>query len=150
LAALRTFEEEGLAHQRRIGPSSLWSLETGSYLAKTLAPLAKLDEGAQRRLAATMTKALRGSGALEARLFGSVAAGKEQAQSDIDLFVVFPDRRRLERWRPKLERARDQVQEDFGSFLSPTLFVKADLRRATPRRLLGEARRSGIALEVGP
>jgi len=148
--ALRAFEAEGICAQRRIGRASVWTLVDRHFLAKALAPIARLDRDAQERLERSIGAALEGSGALEAYIFGSVAAGREEASSDIDLLVVFPDQRRVEAWRRRLDSLRLALQGDFASFLSPAIFTRAQAQRGSAKRLVREARRKGLVVEVGP
>jgi predicted nucleotidyltransferase len=149
LTALRAFEAEGVCWQRRIGRASVWSVDPDHFVTKALASVVNLDQAARRRLEETIAAALKGSGAVEAYLFGSVAAGREEAGSDIDLLVVFPDGQRERAWRPELDRLRTAVQGQFSSFLSPSIYTRAQARKPGPMRILREARRTGSALEVG-
>ena len=149
MAALRTFEEEGMCYERRVGRARVWSLSKSSLLVKKLASIARLDEDVQGRLTSSLTRALRGCGAMEAYVFGSVAAGREEARSDVDLLVLFADRKRLEALKHKLDRVRPKFEAEFGSFLSPMLLVSGQVKSRSARRILREARANGVPLEVG-
>jgi predicted nucleotidyltransferase len=149
LAALRAFESEGVCRQRRIGRASVWSVVPDHFIAKALESVVHLDQEAQRRLEQTLQTALDGSGAAEAYLFGSVVSGTEEAGSDIDLLVVFPDEKRARAWQVKLEALRSKIQAQFSSFLSPVVYTRAQARKPAASRLLREARRTGAVLEVG-
>jgi predicted nucleotidyltransferase len=148
MAALRTFEEEGMCYERRVGRAGVWSLSKSSLLVQKLASLARLDEDAQERLTSSLTRALRGCGALEAYVFGSVAAGREEARSDVDLLVLLSDRKRLEALKRKLDAMRPKFEAEFGSFLSPMLLVNGQVKSRSARRILREARANGVHLEV--
>jgi predicted nucleotidyltransferase len=148
LSALRVFEEEGICRQRRVGRSSVWTLAPDHFLTKALSSLARLDQEAQSRLQRALSRALAGSGATEAYVFGSVASGREEASSDIDLLVVFPDGRRLEDWQGRLDSLRSAVQVEFANFLSPKVFTVAQARRGSAKRLLHEARTNGVPVDV--
>lgn len=149
LKALRAFEAEGLCRQRRVGRSSVWHVVEAHFAVRRLRAALTLDEEAQRRLRVHLEKALEGSGALEAYVFGSVAERRESASSDIDLLVLFRDLRSLEAWGPKLERARQAVLRDFASFLSPSLLTVSQVKTPARRNLLAQARAKGNPLEVG-
>ncbi len=148
LAALHTFESEGVCRQRRIGRASVWSVDPGHFITKALTPVVHLDQTAQQRLERVILAALNGSRALEAYLFGSVASGREEASSDIDLLVVFPDERSARAWQERLDALRSAIQAQFSSFLSPVVYTRAQTRKPEARRLLQEARRTGASLEV--
>lgn len=150
LAALRVFEGEGLCRQRRFGRSSVWAANGDHFITRALGPVLRLDKTAQARLEALIGSALRGSGAEEAHLFGSVANGSEEANSDIDLLVVFPSRRAAQGWQHRLETLRPRIEKEFSNFLSPLVYARDQVQRGGPRRLLEEARRSGAVIEVAP
>jgi len=149
LSALRAFEAEGFCSQRRIGRSSVWQLLGEHFIAKALAPLVTLDEAARLRLQKVIERGLQRSGAREAFLFGSVSSGREEAGSDVDLLVIFTDKQRLAMFRRRLEPLRATVQAQFASFLSPTLMTVSGPHGRSAKRLMVEARRTGIPLEVG-
>lgn len=148
LAALRAFESEGVCRQRRHGRASIWSVEPDHFITRELSGVLHLDQAAQGRLVSAIEEALKGSGALEAYLFGSVAAGREEASSDIDLIVVFAGQKEADAWHKKLEGLRSRIQRKFSNFLSPLIYTRTQVRKGGPRRILEEARRTGAVIEV--
>jgi predicted nucleotidyltransferase len=149
LAALRVFEMEGFCHQRRHGRSSVWAADPDHFITRGLNDVLHLDQTAMARLEEVLHEALDGSGAEEAYLFGSVATGAEDANSDIDLLVVFPSRRAALGWQGKLEALRPRVEKEFSNFLSPLVYAREQVRKGAPLKLLEEARRTGAVIEVG-
>lgn len=148
ISALRALESEGVCWQRRIGKASVWSVNPRHFVTRALAPVVSLDRQARGHLERELSSALKGSRASEAYLFGSVTGGREEADSDIDLLVVFPDAPSAKAWRPRLDQLRDDVQAQFASFLSPIVYTRAQARKAGAARLVREARRTGKALAV--
>jgi predicted nucleotidyltransferase len=148
MAALRVFEAEGLCWRRYIGPSGVWMANPRHLLYDELRPVALLDRTAQRALENRLRRALKGSRADEAYLFGSVAQGLERADSDVDLFVMFPDQAAARRWRPRLEQLQDDVSRRYSTHLQALVYSRKQLRTAQRRHLLQEARTKGIRLEV--
>lgn len=148
IAALRALEAEGVCRQRRVGRASVWSVDPDNFITRELASVLQLDQTAQGRLAKILGDSLRGSGALEAYLFGSVASGREQASSDIDFVVVFPGQKEVVAWQKRLDTLRSRVQKEFANFLSPLVYARAQVRKGGARRILEEARKTGAVVEV--
>jgi predicted nucleotidyltransferase len=147
IEALRVLEGERLCFQRRVGRASLWSLEERHFLAQRLQPLADLESAPRRALVELLSRHL--GEAQEAYLFGSVAQGRDEPGSDIDLLVVFPHDRAMRRWRQSVDSLQDAVLERFGNHLQPITYTRGVVRRGAPRRLLSVARTTGIRLEAG-
>jgi|SRR3990172_8692576 len=148
LAALRAFEGEGMCHQRRHGRAGVWSLDPDHFLTRELSAVLHLDQTAQGRLVVLLEEALRGSGAIEAHLFGSMAVGREEASSDIDLLVVFPGQKGADAWHTRLDALRSRVEREFSNFLSPLIYTRAQVRKGGARRIAEEARRTGTVIGV--
>lgn len=149
LQALRLFESERLVRQRRFGRSSLWSADPEHFLAEHLAGLASIEARAWRELTERLEAALSGSGAKEAYLFGSLARGKEEPGSDIDVMVVFGSQRKADRLRARAAELAEGFQRRFGNELELVSYGPEDLRRGGAKRLLETARREGVRLGVG-
>src|SRR6267142_911620 len=115
IEALRVLEREHLCFRRRVGRASLWRLERRHYLAKRLAPLADLELAPRRALVELLSRHT--AGAEEAYLFGSVAQGRDEPDSDIDLLLVFPDEHARRRWEKGRNALQDAVLAKFGNHL---------------------------------
>ena len=88
------------------------------------------------------------AGAKEAYLFGSVALGVDEWDSDIDLLVVFADERALRSWQRGLPALQDAVLATFGNHLQAVAYARRALARAGAKRLLAKARENGVALRA--
>jgi predicted nucleotidyltransferase len=148
IEALRVLERERLCFQRRVGRASLWTLDQHHFLAKRLAPLSDLEDAPRRALVELLARNL--GGAKEAYLFGSVAEGRDEWDSDIDLLLVFEDERAKRAWEGKLTVLQDGVLTLFGNHLQPVAYTRRSAARAGARRLLAKARTSGVALQAVP
>jgi predicted nucleotidyltransferase len=148
LQALRLFEAEGLVRQRRFGRSGVWSIDPGHFLAERLRGLATLEGDARRELTSEIELALRGAGAKEAYLFGSVARGSEEPSSDIDVLAVFGSERKAATFRRAASTLADRFQRRFGNELQVLAYGPQSSRRRGPKRLVKIARAEGIPLEV--
>lgn len=96
----------------------------------------------------TLERSLRGSGAVEAFLFGSVARGDEDPNSDVDLLVVFPDERRAAGWTERLRDLEAEVLARFGNPLQALVYTARQAKGGAPARIRAVARVEGRALEV--
>jgi predicted nucleotidyltransferase len=148
MEALYRLYDEALVRQRRAGRVSLWTLEERHFLAEELRPLVQVDLASEQALVAALEAGLKGSGALEAILFGSVARGDEDPNSDVDLLVVFPDKRRASAWRERLRDLEAEVLARFGNPVQALVYTARQVARGAPARIHGAARREGKRLEV--
>jgi len=147
IEALRDLEAERLCFQRRAGRASLWSLNANHFLAKRLAPLADLEAAPKKALIDLLERRM--GGAEEAYLFGSVAQGREEPGSDIDVLLVFASDRARSRWKEGLNDLQDTILALFGNHLEAIAYTRAAVSRGGARRLLETARSTGIRLEAG-
>jgi len=144
MEALRVLESQHMCFQRRVGRASLWRLEEQHFLVKRLAPLADLEIAPRRALIDLLSHHL--EGAEEAYLFGSVAQGRDEWDSDVDLLLVFPDERTKRRWEQGRNALQDAVLAKFGNHLQPITYTRRALSRRGPRRLIAQARATGLPL----
>lgn len=148
MEALYRLYDEALVGQRRAGRSSLWTLDEGHFLVGRLRPLLALDPESYRALVLALESGLSRSGAVEAWLFGSIARGDEDPTSDVDLLVVFPDKRRAAAWRERLRDLEAEVLARFGNPVQALVYTARQVGGGPPARILGVAKREGHRLEV--
>jgi predicted nucleotidyltransferase len=148
MEALYRLYDEALVRQRRAGRASLWTLEEGHFLVERLRPLLALDPESLRALVQALEAGLSRSGAVEAWLFGSVARGDEDPNSDVDLLVVFPDQRRATAWSKRLRDLEADVLAHFGNPVQAIVYTARQVASGPPARILGVAKREGKRLEV--
>lgn len=146
--ALYRLYDEALVRQRRAGRASLWTLEEGHFLVERLRPLLALDPESRQALAQALEAGLSRSGAAEAWLFGSIARGDEDPNSDVDLLVVFPDKRRAAAWAARLRDLEVEVLARFGNPVQALVYTAHQVAAGPPARILRAARREGQRLEV--
>jgi predicted nucleotidyltransferase len=148
MEALYRLYDEALVRQRRTGRVSLWALEERHFLAERLRPLVDVDARSMQALRAALEAGLKGSGAIEAVLFGSVARGDEDPNSDVDIVVVFPDKRRAAAWTDRLRDLEAEILARFGNPVQALVYTTQQIRGGVRARILDVARREGRALEV--
>ena len=147
--ALSILEAEGVCWRRVVGRANLWRVDRRHFLAEALGAFASLEQRALAELLGVLQDAVRGAGATEAYLFGSVACGNERATSDIDIVAVFPDERRKRAWQDRLPALQDKVQWRFANELQAIAYTRASIRRGGPRRVFERARAEGRPLLGG-
>lgn len=148
MEALYRFYDEALVRQRRAGRVSLWTLDRGHFLVDRLRPLLELDPASRQELLRALEAGLEGSGASEAFLFGSVARGDEDPNSDVDLLVVFPDKRRAAAWKGRLRDLEAEILARFGNPVQALVYTARQVSGGPPARIHAAARREGQRLEV--
>jgi predicted nucleotidyltransferase len=71
---------------------------------------------------------------ISAVLFGSIAAGAEKADSDIDVLIVIKDRADKGRIEKILDELSLDVSKMFGNFFSPVVIAASQLKQRYRRR----------------
>jgi len=148
IEALDRLYDEALVHKRRVGTASVWILDQGHFLAGRMRGFFEIEQASQDALVAALRAGLRGSGALEAIFFGSVATGAEEPNSDIDLLVVFPDKKRVQAWRERLRDLEAEILRRFGNPLQALVYTSRQVAAGAPARIYAVARREGRPLGV--
>lgn len=105
---MKLFEQNNLVERRRVGAAAVWRLKKGSYYFELLEPMLRRISTFPAPLEHLKNLVL-SSYPLERvsriYLYGSIAEGRENYNSDIDLFVVVKsgaDKREIERANDKL------------------------------------------------
>jgi predicted nucleotidyltransferase len=105
---MKLFEQNNLVERRRVGAATVWRLKKGSYFFELLEPLFRRISTFPAPLEHLKNLVL-SSYPLEQvsriYLYGSIAEGRENYNSDIDLFVVVKsgaDKREIERANDRL------------------------------------------------
>ena len=132
----------GLITPRKTGSSFEWRLNTESWAYRALSPLKQVDTDPRSAIRSLLP--FPQAGVLEAYLTGSVAAGTEGADSDIDLLLVVDTKKTRARLRHQLEPLKGQCLRLFGNILSP--FILTAVETSRHRTLLEKARKMGVRL----
>jgi predicted nucleotidyltransferase/biotin operon repressor len=145
---LQGLKSQGLVISRTLGRVHSWSLAPEHALTSSLrklfddepAPFAQMRE----RLEAT----IRSLPVERAILFGSIARGDEQPESDIDVFVETRGETEKEVVADALSRASLDFAIRFGNPLSSLVLTRAQVRSRTNPELLASIDREGLPLEI--
>jgi predicted nucleotidyltransferase len=146
---LRSYEDAGLVKSRDVGNSIEWSLNEDGYAYKALAPLYKTlfkAPVALDKMKEVIKEDLQKRMVLEAKLFGSMARGDYDENSDIDLLVVvdsMEDKKNFEKHDDKL---RDTIYGLFGRHLACYVNTKAEFQRKKKLAVMKNIAKEGIKL----
>ena len=148
--AMRDFEELNLVMRSHVGGAHLWQLKSGTYLYNQLkglmicpTPLDALKEQLikeMKNLEASYSITIK-----KAFLFGSIAEKKEEASSDIDVFIVVDKKKEL--ITKELTELGDKIIVEFGNRLSTQVFTEQQyLHPNKTEKILIEKAEKGIRL----
>lgn len=119
ISTLRDLESEGLVVSQRAGKTDLFGLnERSSAVEGVLDPVLRWEQNLYKELAGIFEEQL-GKRLLEVRLFGSVARGEEQQDSDVDLLLVVRDDNDIESTEKDAASASIEAGNHFGAPVVP-------------------------------
>ena len=147
--ALEELERNGLVLKRQAGRSNLYSLDEDNIIfTQILSPAFKLEEDLLTEVARIFSDKL-GEGLESIILFGSVAKGEEDPDSDIDLLLVFSDEVNPGDKEDDVAEASLQVAKSFGNQVSTIILKAAEFERKKHARsgLWKEIAETGIPLK---
>lgn len=114
--AMPKYVSYGIVSVRTIGKANVYTLNSGHYIVGQLRLFFQAEERAKLELKRLLENTFRGDKAvISLVIFGSVASGKEEPISDIDVFVLTRDK---EGTNEKLQRAGEAVMKRFGNVIS--------------------------------
>jgi predicted nucleotidyltransferase len=141
---LRDFSDVGILRWEAVGRSFSWQLNHDHVLSETLASLFSREAGLRTELLRGIRMELRGIPLERALVFGSVARGEEQADSDVDLFVQLRDPSKSSQLTQALDRVRRRIWNTFGNPLSPLIYTNSPANPPPDSELLGTVVRDGL------
>jgi predicted nucleotidyltransferase len=135
-------------HILRTGRSHLWRVNRDSYAYQALAGIFQLPAGSQvplQDLKKTILSHLPLSLIEKITLFGSIAQGTEQFNSDIDLCIQVKKGREKQNIEQAIERLGLLCLEKYGNVLSPYILSDSGLKRKGRLKLISSIKQ-GITL----
>jgi predicted nucleotidyltransferase len=112
---MKLFEQNNLVERRRLGATTVWRLKRGSYYFELLEPMLRRISTFPAPLEHLKNLVLRSYPLKQLSriyLYGSIAEGRENYNSDIDLFVVVKSSADKE----EIDRASDKLRASCLSF----------------------------------
>jgi len=124
-----------------IGKAHLWKVNSKSYAFKVLSvlikgvsiikePLEDLKNTLLRNLPKTLIR--------RAVLFGSVAKGLENTNSDIDIFILVKNKRSKEVLEFSIEKLSNICFEVYGNRLAPYILTEQEMKQKKNLRIISE------------
>ncbi len=124
-----------------IGKAHLWKVNSKSYAFKVLSvlikgvsiikePLEDLKNTLLRNLPKTLIR--------RAVLFGSVAKGLENTNSDIDVFILVKNKRSREVLEFSIEKLSNICFEVYGNRLAPYILTEQEMKQKKNLRIISE------------
>lgn len=133
-----------------IGKAHLWKVNSKSYAFKVLSvlikgvsiikePLEDLKNTLLRNLPKTLIR--------RAVLFGSVAKGLENTNSDIDVFILVKNKRSKEVLEFSIEKLSNICFEVYGNRLAPYILTEQEMKQKKNLRIISEV---GKGIQIFP
>ncbi len=144
--AIRPIVEAGLAQEKRIGRSNVYSANKDSYLFRTFRSWFGSEDRIQRGLVETLRSKLEDV-VVSAVVFGSFAKGSAGPTSDLDLLVVTEDRPETEK---RLMSLAGVFARRYGIRISPRVLSKAELKEKASLPYVKAAVKEGVHIAGEP
>ncbi len=120
-----------LVTMKRIGNANVWALNKESYAYQVLSELVKkITEmpSPLEHLKQTLSKNIPKKLVKEVVLFGSIALGAEELESDIDLFIQVQSQRDKAKLQPYIDKLANQCLMLYGNRLAPYILTELELK----------------------
>jgi len=128
-ATLTELWQYGIVTMRRVGKAKLYQINKESlFVAKALAPLFSFEANLLKQVASLIIKNLKGQ-VVSIIIFGSIAEGKEEGGSDLDLLIVMKEGTDLAKIESDLDRLSAIISTSFGNQISPVLLKEKQFSR---------------------
>lgn len=145
---MRELAQMNFVHILRTGRSHLWRINRNSYAYQALSRIFQLPAGSQapfedlkKTILSNLPLPLIG----KITLFGSIAQGTGQFNSDIDLCIQVKNGRGKETIQQAIEKLGFLCLEKYGNVLSPYILSDRELKRKGRLKLISNINR-GITL----
>lgn len=124
-----------------IGKAHLWKVNSKSYAFKVLSVLIKgvsIIKEPLEDLKNTLLRDLPKTLIRRAVLFGSVAKGLENTNSDIDVFILVKNKRSREALEFSIEKLSNICFEVYGNRLAPYILTEQEMKQKKNLRIISE------------
>jgi predicted nucleotidyltransferase len=132
--ALSEMMRENVVARRVTGRAYLYRLLADSYPVKLVAPLFIAEDSPLEELARLAGKKLASEEVISVILYGSIVRGEEEAESDIDLYVIIRNEAYRERVQQLVSDLNRLTLNKFGNRLSALILTRKESRRAYTKR----------------
>ena len=140
---MRELADMNFVHFVTVGKAHLWRVNRKSYAFSVLSKVIKgsdikspLDE-----LKKTILKHLPKTLIRKVVLFGSIARGSEQANSDIDVFILVKDMQSKEKIEASIDKLSNACVELYGNRLAPYVLTEREMKNKKYLKIISEINR---------
>ena len=146
---LELFRKYGVVNRIRIGNTSEWTLNKENILVKKLSNVFNIEEKIYLDLKSKIYKAFsKEKNILKVILYGSVARGMEQPNSDIDLFILVKSEKNKESAAELVHKLNISLLPRYGNVISELIYSKEEWRLKKNSKILKQIQAEGeIILE---
>jgi predicted nucleotidyltransferase len=124
-----------------VGKAHLWKVNQKSYAYKTLSELIKgvsdIKEPIEG-LKKTILKELPKSLVKRIMLFGSIAKGMEEVNSDIDIFILVKDKQSKGKIESSVEKLSNICFDIYGNRLAPYVLTEQEIKQKKNLKIISE------------
>lgn len=128
---MREFHDIHLVSPTRIGNVNVWKLNEKSYAYSKLKDLKTLAESPLDALKSDIDTTFRALNVKKAIIFGSLAEGTEQPDSDIDLFIMVENDQKKKYVLRELPNLEEKCMLKYGNRLSSHVLTDAESKKQT-------------------
>lgn len=147
---LESYEQLGLVHRHSAHGADHWRLNQEHALVPEILNLLAADERLWKRLVRDLRPLIADRAVRKAAIFGSLARGDADSDSDVDLLLIVSDRRAKTRLRKAAFDAGLIILRRFGNPLQALIYTSGEWARVGNRGFGPAARREGVVLKGGP
>lgn len=127
--AMQEFYGINLVSPMRVGNVNAWKLNEKSYAYLVLKELVGLSKGPLEDLKLEIAATFGALRVKKAVIFGSVAEGREQPDSDIDLLIITESEEAKKHALKALPELEEKCLVRYGNRLSPYVLAEAETRK---------------------
>ena len=141
---LELFRKYGVVNRIRIGNTSEWTLNKESILVKKLSNVFNIEEKIYLDLKSKIYKTFSNEkNILKVILYGSVARGKEQPNSDIDLFILVKNEKNKELAAELVHKLNISLLPRYGNVISELIYSKEEWKLKKNSKILKQIQSEG-------
>jgi len=134
--AMPKYVSYGIVSARTIARANVYSLNSGHYIVGQLSSLFQAEDGAKLELKRLLRNAFKEDKAIASLvMFGSVARGKEEPTSDIDVLVLTKDK---EKAKEKLQVVEEATMKKFGNVISEYILTPEEFKQKRDTQAIRE------------
>jgi len=143
---MKDFHDINIVIPLRVGDAHAWQINKTSYAYQAAINMEYLAKHPPiEDLKDRITEAFQGIEVRKVVIFGSLAEGRDNPSSDIDLFVVIGNNSKKKLLKERLNKLAETCMQLYGNILSPTIMTEKETKESGNKKLV-EAAIKGISV----